>query len=57
VGFAKERQGGKQLAVAVMVAHEEYIGIRASQYARMAMTRYFGSHPAETDLKKAGKSS
>jgi len=57
VGFAKERQGTKQLAVAVMVAHEEYIGIRASQYARMAMTRYFGSHPAEADPKKSGKSS
>ncbi|WP_221249838.1 penicillin-binding transpeptidase domain-containing protein [Desulfuromonas versatilis] len=42
VGFAKERQGPRQLVVAAMVAHEKFIGTRASQYARMAMTRYFG---------------
>ncbi len=41
VGYAKERQGQGQLVISVMVAHEKYIGIRASQYARMAMTQYF----------------
>ncbi len=41
VGFAKERQGQGQVALAVMVAHEQFIGTRASQYARMAMTQYF----------------
>lgn len=56
VGFAKERQGEGKLAVAVMVAHEEYIGIRASQYARMAMTRYFETHATQTDLKKSDES-
>jgi cell division protein FtsI/penicillin-binding protein 2 len=41
VGFAKERHGQKQLVVAVMVAHEKFLGIRASDYARRAMTYYF----------------
>lgn len=41
VGFAKERNSSEGLAVAVLVAHEQYIGIRAAQYAKMAMTHYF----------------
>ncbi|MHB1398166.1 MAG: penicillin-binding transpeptidase domain-containing protein [Trichloromonadaceae bacterium] len=42
VGFAKERQGGRQLAVAVMVAHQDLIGIRAGDYARRTFAYYFG---------------
>jgi len=59
VGFAKEKKGDEQLAVSVVVAHEEYIGTRASQYARMAIRHYFDnyfSHSKET-VKKAQKSS
>lgn len=41
VGFAKERNGSGGLVVAVLVAHEQYIGIRAAQYAKMAMKHYF----------------
>jgi peptidoglycan glycosyltransferase len=41
VGFADVKNGGRQLAVAVVVAHEKYIGTRASQYARMAIEKYF----------------
>jgi hypothetical protein len=41
VGFAESKEGSGQLAVAVMVAHEEYIGVRAGTYARMAMAHYF----------------
>jgi len=43
VGFARERQGGEEMVVAVVVGHEKYIGIRAAEYARMAMSRYFSS--------------
>jgi peptidoglycan glycosyltransferase len=43
VGFANEKKGPGRLAVAVLVAHEEFIGIRAAQYARMAMMQYFKS--------------
>jgi cell division protein FtsI/penicillin-binding protein 2 len=41
VGYAAEKKGSEKLVVSVMVAHEEYIGIRAGQYARMAIDYYF----------------
>jgi len=41
VGFAQEKKGKKNIAVSVIVAHEKYIGLRASYYARIAMKKYF----------------
>ena len=41
VGYAKEKKGSEKIVVSVVVAHEEYIGIRAGQYARMAIEHYF----------------
>jgi cell division protein FtsI/penicillin-binding protein 2 len=41
VGFAEEKDGSKKIAVSVIVAHEKYIGLRASYYARIAMKKYF----------------
>ncbi len=41
VGFATEIKGPEKMVVAVMVAHEDYIGTRAGQYARMAIEHYF----------------
>jgi hypothetical protein len=35
--------------VAVVVAHEDYIGIRAGQYARMAIEHYFKDYFAKKD--------
>jgi peptidoglycan glycosyltransferase len=56
VGFAREKEGQKKLAVAVMVAHQDYIGIRAGQYARMAFSHYFKNHSsADSAPKVAGK--
>ena len=49
VGFAKGRQGESKLAIAVLVAHQNYIGIRASRYARMAMKYYFQNYLASND--------
>jgi penicillin-binding protein A len=56
VGFAEEKSGHDRLVYAALVAHEEYIGIRATQYARMAMTHYFKSHIAQHEKpeKNAG---
>ena len=48
VGFARERHGEKELVVAVMVGHEKFIGIRASDYARRAITYYF-ANPSPPD--------
>lgn len=55
VGFATEKKGSGKLVVSVMVAHEEYIGTRAGQYARMAIEHYFKDYFAKK--KKAGKDS
>jgi cell division protein FtsI/penicillin-binding protein 2 len=41
VGFAKEKKGEKKIALSVLVAHEKYIGLRASYYARIAIKKYF----------------
>ncbi len=56
VGFAHENQGGRNLAVAVVVTHDTYIGPRAASYARACMTRYFDDvaapRRADQDQKK-----
>jgi cell division protein FtsI/penicillin-binding protein 2 len=41
VGFASETNGQAKVVVSIMVAHEKFIGIRAGEYARMAITHYF----------------
>jgi len=41
VGFAQEKGGSGSVVISVVVAHEKYIGTRASTYARMAMKQYF----------------
>ncbi len=43
VGFADLKSGDKKLAIAVVVAHEEYIGIRAAAYARMIIRKYYAN--------------
>jgi membrane carboxypeptidase/penicillin-binding protein len=53
VGFADAKDGSGQLAVAVMVAHEEYIGVRAGTYARMAMVHYFKKQVPPKEVKSA----
>ena len=40
-GFAEEKNGGRKIAVAVIVAHEKYLGPRACNYAKRAMKAYF----------------
>lgn len=51
VGFAKEKHGHGRLVVAALVTHEEFIGTRPAEYARMAMTEYFKSHVAQHEAK------
>lgn len=46
VGFARHSRSREAIAVAVVVAHEKFIGRRAGEYARMAMEEYFGSREA-----------
>lgn len=44
VGFAEEKEGPAKIVISAVVAHEKYIGTRASQYARMAIKQYFSSY-------------
>lgn len=46
-GFAEEKKGDRKIAVAVLVAHEKYIGKRAGYYARIAMKHYFQNQYAK----------
>ena len=52
VGYAHEKQGHGKMAVSVLVAHEEYIGKRASEYARMAFRYYFENYFARSKNAK-----
>jgi cell division protein FtsI/penicillin-binding protein 2 len=53
VGYAKQKKGRAQLAIAVLVAHEEYIGTRATQYARWAIDHYFKAQLAKPNRSVA----
>lgn len=48
-GFGARQEGPGKLVVAAMVAHEEYIGVRAAAYARMAMAHYFKNTPTRQE--------
>ena len=49
VGYAQDKDGDGKLILSVLVAHEKYIGIRATQYAIMAFKHYFKAHFAKSD--------
>jgi hypothetical protein len=51
VGFAEEKEGAKKISISVVVAHEKYIGKRASYYARIAMKQYFRNYFAKHGAK------
>ncbi|MFC1798215.1 penicillin-binding transpeptidase domain-containing protein [Thermodesulfobacteriota bacterium] len=44
VGFAEEKEGTEKIVMSVFVAHEKYIGMRASEYARLAIKNYFRNY-------------
>ncbi len=41
VGYAREKEGDARFVLSAVVAHEEYIGVRAADYARLAIRQYF----------------
>jgi cell division protein FtsI/penicillin-binding protein 2 len=43
VGFAESEAINESIAVAVMVAHEKYIGVKAGDYARYAIREHFNA--------------
>ena len=49
VGYAVEKNGPEKIVVSVVVAHEKYIGIRASRYGRMIIERHFKNYFTKKD--------
>ena len=47
VGYAVDKETGSQIAVAVVVAHEKFIGTRASTYARLTIREYYKNYFAK----------
>ena len=41
VGYAEEKEGNRKIVLSIVVAHQNYIGIKANMYARMAIEKYF----------------
>lgn len=56
VGFAREKGGAQSLVVSAVVAHHKLIGTRAGQYARMAMTFFFGDYFARRPMGSGKRS-
>jgi penicillin-binding protein A len=53
VGFAGEKNGTGKIVVAVVVGHGEYIGVRASEFARYAFADYFKEYFAAAAAKRS----
>jgi cell division protein FtsI/penicillin-binding protein 2 len=53
IGFAREKNGTEKIAVAVVVGHGEYIGTRASEFARHTFRNYFKEYFAATDKENS----
>lgn len=49
VGFAQDRTSGRKVVVAVVVAHEKFIGTRSGYYARILMKQYFSEYFASAE--------
>ncbi|MFP4158757.1 MAG: penicillin-binding transpeptidase domain-containing protein [Desulfobacterales bacterium] len=51
-GFARHKDLKKKIAVSVLVAHEKYIGTRASSYFREIVEKYFQQQIKTAELEK-----
>lgn len=51
-GYARHKEMKKKLAVSVLVAHEKYIGTRASSYFREIVEKYFRQQLKTAELEK-----
>ena len=51
-GFAEDKNSSKKIVISVLVVHQDYIGIRAARYSRMAIKEYFQNYYANTNDQK-----
>ncbi len=52
VGFANTKDRSESIVISVVVAHEEYIGRRAGEYARLAFKTHFKNYFAREEAKR-----
>jgi len=52
VGFAQTKDLSEKMVISVVVAHEEYIGRRAGEYARLAFITHFKNYFAKEEAKR-----
>ena len=52
VGFAKTKDLSEKMVISVVVAHEEYIGRRAGEYAWLAFKTHFQNYFAKKEAKQ-----
>ena len=52
VGFAKTKDRSEKMVISVVVAHEEYIGRRAGEYAWIAFKTHFKNYFAKKEAKQ-----
>ena len=52
VGFAKTKDRSEKMVISVVVAHEEYIGRRAGEYAWIAFKTHFQNYFAKKEAKQ-----
>ncbi|RJP86501.1 MAG: PbpA [Desulfobacteraceae bacterium] len=55
-GFAEGKNGSQKIVVCALVVHQDYIGTRSAQYARMAIKEYFQNYDATAQIKSPEKS-
>ena len=55
-GFAEGKDGSPKIVVCTLVVHQDYIGTKSAQYARMAIKEYFQNYDATTQIQPAQKS-
>ncbi len=41
VGYAEEKEGERKIVLSIVVAHQNFIGIKSNMYARMAIEKFF----------------
>lgn len=54
-GFAEKKDGTQKIAVSIIVAHKDFIGTRAAQYARMGIKKYYEIKKNESESASSGK--
>jgi cell division protein FtsI/penicillin-binding protein 2 len=52
VGFAKTKDLSEKIVISALVAHEEYIGRRAGEYARIAFKTHFKNYFAKKESRQ-----